>query len=201
MRGQMAHTLMYCTWSLLHVHLLTQKQMHPCKDSTQWAVRSGLTVTEKKIFEEDMLPVAMEHSERKTYTQRRTPTHDALSILKKMDQSHTREDKHTYTCMYIRTRSINHCPITESNEAAASFKSITASVIALGLCVCVCVCQRLCLFLHMFYLYLERKKGPFFKNNIALPFVPLGQGELCQLVNQILHQRGSDRGTARGRMK
>lgn len=96
-------------------------------------------MTEKKIFEEDMLPVAMEHSERKTYTQRRTPTHDALSILKKMDQSHTREDKHTYTCMYIRTRSINHCPITESNEAAASFKSITASVIALGLCVCVCV--------------------------------------------------------------
>lgn len=56
-------------------------------------------MTEKKIFEEDMLPVAMEHSERKTYTQRRTPTHDALSILKKMEQSHTREDKHTYTCM------------------------------------------------------------------------------------------------------
>lgn len=146
-------------------------------------------MTEKKIFEEDMLPVAMEHSERKTYTQRRTPTHDALSILKKMEQSHTREDKHTYTCMYVRTRSINHCPIKESNEAAASFKNITASVIALGFC----VCQRLCLFLHMFYLYLERKKGPLFKNNIALPFVPLGQGELCQLVNQILHQRGSER--------
>lgn len=148
-------------------------------------------MTEKKIFEEDMLPVAMEHSEKKTYTQRRTPTHDALSILKKMEQSHTREDKHTYTCMSIRTRAINHCPIKESNEAAASFKSISASVIALGLCVCVSAFVSFPS--YVFFLYLERKKGPFFKNNIALPFVPLGQGELCQLVNQILHQRGSER--------
>jgi len=87
----MAHRLMCIT----HTDTHTQMQMDPCKDSTLSAERSQHKVSKKKkIFEDYTLPVAMERSSRRTYSQIHTPTHSALSILKKQSYGHEHEPIH-----------------------------------------------------------------------------------------------------------
>lgn len=56
----------------------------------------------KKIFEEDKMPVAMERLLGKhthTHTLTDTPTHDAPSILKELDQSYTHT--HTHAMLWV----------------------------------------------------------------------------------------------------
>lgn len=93
---------------------------------TQSAERSQYTMCEKEIFEGDMLPVAKEHTSRKTHTQRHTPTHDALSILKKAEQSHA--------CEPSLNQSLSSSK--KKKETAVTFQILLSDSVS----VCVCLC-------------------------------------------------------------
>ena len=112
-----------------HTHTHTHTNTHSVADAdedscTQSAERSQLTACEKKIFEEDMLPVAMEHSHTYTWCS--------------VNPKETRATAHLWT----QRRTLDENALTQSipvalktgEGAAATFKSIAATIIALVLC-------------------------------------------------------------------
>lgn len=120
----------------------------------------------------------MEHSWRKTYTHKRhTPTNDALSILKKLEQ-------------------LNQSMSFKSEEAFEEHHRL--NYCSRTVCVCLsCACK------HFICMYCIEGKRALCKNNITFPFIPSGLVKLCQSVNQILPQMqfSTSRETERGRVK
>lgn len=172
----------WCTWP--HTLASARMQMHPYKERTQSAERSGRTVCEeKKIFEEDMLPVAMERSWWETYTQRRTPTHHALSVLTKLEQSHAPEHKDTHRYALDAQSLLALLQKVrqqwQRRRRQTLFRSIWASVVAHRLEAAAFTCT--------YGMNFPRTKHSF------------SFRKLCQSVNQILPQRHQQTGS--GRMK
>lgn len=147
---------------------------------TQSAQRSQCTACEKEIFEEDMLPVAKEHSWKKTYTH--TPTHDALSILKKLEQR-----AHTHTHARTHTRSFNQS-LSYCRKEEATFQEHHC-LIYRCVCVCVSVCVSVSVFKCLCALFVCIEGSRHFSRTTSLLCLFLkDRGKLCQSVNQILPQ-------------
>ena len=153
--------------------------MNPCKGSLAHSLHKGHSIrrVRKRYLKRICCLLLRSTPGRKhTHTHTHTPTHDALSILKKLEQcTHTLTHVRACTLTYALARSINPCPVAE--EKKLLFKSITASFIAVCVCVCVsdCVSVSVFKFLCALFVCIEGKQA-LFKNNIAPLLIPQGPG-------------------------
>lgn len=156
----MAHTLMYMD-THAHTHIDTDAPMQRLA-CTQSAERSRHTVCVRKRYLKRICCLLLWSTPRGKHTHAKTHTYTWCSI----------NLKETGAFAWLWTQTHNPCPIKKKRERERKqqllFKSIPASIIALGLCVCVSVFVSFFVCAYALFVCIEGKHGHFSRTTSLL---------------------------------